>query len=69
MYHVLTEYGDYEETSYSHLNESQLLDRHPEFSTILESTFKDLIVSSQEVLDHPNDLELGKMIRKRSISK
>jgi hypothetical protein len=29
-YHVLTEWGAYEETSYSYLNEEQLLERYPE---------------------------------------
>lgn len=62
MYHVLTEWGAYEETTYSHLSESQLLERYPDFNKVLKST--DLILSSSDIINCPNDLELGKKIRK-----
>ena len=69
MYHVLTEWGDFEETSYSHLSLSQLLDMHPEFSTTFDSKFKDTVVTSSELRETPNDAELGKKIRMKSLSK
>jgi len=34
-YHVLTEWGAYEETSYSYLNQEQLLERYPELEKAL----------------------------------
>jgi hypothetical protein len=33
-YHVLTEWGAYEETSYSYLNQEQLLERYPELRAL-----------------------------------
>jgi hypothetical protein len=69
MYHVLTEWGDFEETSYSHLNLSQLLDRHPEFSAVLDTKFKDVVVTTKDLRETPNDAELGKKIRIKSLSK
>ena len=69
MYHVLTEYGDYEETSYSHLTESQLLERFPEFQEILDNYYQDVVVESAVLWQHPNDGELGKAIRSIMSSK
>lgn len=69
MYHVLTEYGEYEETSYSHLNRSQLLEIHPEFLEIINDKFQDTVVESSDFYNIPNDYEMGKIIRRKSISK
>jgi hypothetical protein len=69
MYHVLTEYGDYEETSYSHLTEEQLLDRFPAFQKILDQMFRDIVVTESVIKSIPNDATLGKHVRKEAISK
>jgi len=69
MYHVLTEWGSYEETSYSHLNQEQLFERYPEFKAILDNHFQDIIVSAEEFQSMPNDGEIGRYIRRNSVSK
>jgi hypothetical protein len=69
MYHVLTEYGAYEETSYSHLNKSQLLKIHPEFFKIIEDNFQDIVVESSDFYNMPNDQTIGRFIRNKSINK
>jgi len=67
MYHVLTEYGAYEETSYSHLDKEQLLERFPEFNQILENYFPDVVISGESVKEFSNDADLGKFVRAKSI--
>ena len=67
MYHVLTEWGAYEETSYSHLTQDQLLERYPEFNEILKSHFQDIVVTSEEFQQMPNDGEMGRYIRRKSV--
>jgi hypothetical protein len=69
MYHVLTEYGAYEETSYSHLDKDQLLERFPEFKQILENLFSDVVITGESVQELPNDSDLGKFVRSKSIFK
>ena len=69
MYHVLTEWGAYDETTYSHLNESQLFEKYPDFKKILELRSADIMVSISDIMSCPNDLELGKKIRKLSLKK
>jgi len=69
MYHVLTEWGAYEETSYSHLTQEQLLERYPEFKAILDHHFQDIIVTSEEFQSMPNDGEIGRYIRRKSLKK
>lgn len=66
MYHVLTEWGDFEETSYSHLNLSQLLDRHPEFSEIVKELNSYIVLKPSDLRETPNDAELGRKIRSLS---
>jgi len=67
MFHVLTEWGAYEETSYSHLNFTQLCDTHPEFRGIYENTFQDIVVEGDLVKTVPNDKDLGTLVRQLSI--
>lgn len=69
MYHVLTEWGAYDETTYSHLNESQLFEKYPDFKNILGSKSDCVILSTADIISCPNDLELGKKIRKLSLKK
>jgi hypothetical protein len=69
MYHVLTEWGEYEETSYSHLNEEQLLERFPEFEATLKDHFQDIVVTAEEFYKIPNDGEIGRHIRRKSLTK
>jgi hypothetical protein len=69
MYHILTEYGPYEETSYSHLTESQLIERFPEFQEILDNYYQDVVVESKVLWKCPNDGELGKAVRSIMSSK
>lgn len=69
MYHVLTEYGAYEETSHSHLTRSQLLEIHPEFLEIINNKFQDVVVESSDFYNIPNDQEMGRAIRRKSINK
>jgi len=69
MYHVLTEWGEYEETSYSHLNQEQLLERFPEFEAILNERFQDIVVTAEEFYKMPNDGEIGRHLRHKSLSK
>lgn len=66
MYHVLSEWGAYEETSYSHLSLSQLLERHPEFKNIYNSAFQDVAVEGETVKAISNDRELGAFVRQSS---
>ena len=68
MYHVLTEYGPYEETSYSHLTHEQLLDRYPEFSQILNMRYPDIAISGDTISRAVNDADLGKVIRSKSLN-
>lgn len=66
MYHVLSEYGAYEETSYSHLSHQQLLETYPEFQQILDARFKDTVVTGDFVSRLVNDTDLGKFVRRES---
>jgi len=68
MYHVLTEWGAYEETSYSHLTQDQLLERYPEFQEILLASFQDTLVTSDNITRLPNDTDLGRFVRKESLN-
>jgi len=43
-FHVLTEYGLYDETSYSYLNEEQLLEMYPEAKEYLQSRSKSEVI-------------------------
>jgi len=66
MYHILTEFGDYEETSYSHATQEQLLDLFPDFQKILDEAHKDVVISGLVISSLPDDAVLGKHVRKES---
>lgn len=65
-YHVLTEWGSYEETSYSFLNYSQLLERFPDFEQITSQLYKDVVIDGLVIATLPNDATLGKHVRHES---
>jgi hypothetical protein len=69
MYHVITEYGDYEESVYSHLSKEELLEKYPIFQKILDQMFQDIVVTETVIKSIPNDATLGKHVRKESISR
>ncbi len=69
MYHVLSEYGAYEETSYSHLSQQQLLETYPEFQQILDASFKDTVVTGDFISRLANDTDLGKFVRRESYNR
>jgi len=67
-FHILTEYGDSMQTEYDFRNLSQVYEKYPEFQSIWESRVQDGIVSSEDFISYPNDMELGHLIRSRSIN-
>jgi len=66
-FHILTEYGDMMQTDYDLCTLNQVYEKYPEFQSVWESSFQDIIVSKEDILTNPNDQELGKTIRLRSI--
>jgi hypothetical protein len=66
-FHILTEYGDMMQTDVEYCTLSQAYEKYPEFQPIWESSFQDTVVSVEDLLTNPNDQELGKLIRLRSL--
>jgi hypothetical protein len=67
MYHILVEYGDYMQTDYQFGNFQFICEMFPEFRKIIEDTFVDVIITSEEIHNTPNAGELGALVRKKSI--
>lgn len=63
-YHVLIEYGDYGQTDYDFLDAEQLKEKYG--IDITEKTDQSsIIVTTKEIIETPNDGDLGKNIRKQ----
>jgi len=67
MYHVIHEWGDTGNSDYEMIHISELLQRFPEYQETLDELFPDVIVTTEEFLEHSNDRDLGSSIRKKSI--
>ena len=66
-FHIITEYGDFYQSDYDFGNLDYVLGKYPEFKEIWEEKFPDVVVSSKELINTPNDQELGKWTRKQTI--
>jgi len=63
-YHVITEYGDMEQTDYQHMSEEELCKRFGITPEILNEK-TDIKVTQETLKDYPNDQDLGRLIRKQ----
>ena len=61
MYHVLVEWGDRDETDYHFLDADQIKEQMD--IDISEKDFVSYIVTTEELLNIPNDYDLGSTIR------
>jgi len=66
-FHIITEYGDFYQSDYDFGNLNYVLEKYPEFKSIWEEKFPDVVVSSKELINIPNDQELGKWARKQTV--
>ena len=61
MYHVLVEWGERDETDYHFLDAEQIKEQMD--IDISEKDFVSYIVTNVELLEHPNNYDLGSTIR------
>lgn len=64
MYHVITEYGDMEQTDYKHMTEEEVCEKFGVTPEILNEK-TDIKVTQETLNDYPNDQDLGRLIRKQ----
>jgi len=66
MYHVIIEYGDFEQTDYLYMSEEDLCKRFDVTPELLNEKVS-ISVSQKDLRDYPNDQDLGRSIRKQFI--
>ena len=69
LFHILIEHGDIMETEYEFGDMQYILAKWPGVKKVWHDFCPDVIVSSQELTQLPNDQELGNWTRKQSIIK
>jgi len=68
MFHVLTEYGDFEQVDHQLLDLKQIYEKYPEFQAVYEADYQDIIFGGHEVMT-ANISDLLVEARKRSTQK
>jgi hypothetical protein len=67
MYHVISEWGDSEETIHKLMDSNQIIDFY-RLDIIDLPSGENYCLTKEEILNHPNDSDLGEFVRKKIYS-